>query len=275
MSRRGFTLVELLVAMVVGAMLGVALTRMLISDSRFVSRQDAMLNARATARAAMNAMTVELRMTSDSGLIAAAPESVTVRLPYVFGIACNNQGADLIAVLMPVDSLTYAGAVNEGLGWRNAVGQYELVDQALTVAGTSDTSPCDADSIRVVPGGSLVSIGNIPGSRMPTSGSVFYLFHTVTYAFAPSVDLPGQIGLWRRAGAGAAEEIAAPFDTTAGFAFLVGDGMTTVTTPPGDLTTVRGLEVRLVGASEYPPEGQTDPEIFQLITKVPFVNRRN
>ncbi len=73
MTRRGFTLVELLIAMVVTALLGVALTTLLISDSRFVSRQQAMLQARMAARASMNVMTVELQLVSDSGLIAAAP----------------------------------------------------------------------------------------------------------------------------------------------------------------------------------------------------------
>src|SRR5579872_5541358 len=51
---RGFTLVELMLAMVVMALLGIGLTRILINDSRVVSRQDAMMSARQGARAAMN-----------------------------------------------------------------------------------------------------------------------------------------------------------------------------------------------------------------------------
>lgn len=44
MTRRGFTLIELLVSIVVAGILGVALTRLLVNDSRFVERQDAMLD---------------------------------------------------------------------------------------------------------------------------------------------------------------------------------------------------------------------------------------
>ncbi|MFQ6047330.1 MAG: PilW family protein, partial [Gemmatimonadales bacterium] len=62
MQERGFTLIEVMIGMVVLAILGTALTQMLLSDSRFVNRQEAMLDARQAARAAMNIMTVELRL---------------------------------------------------------------------------------------------------------------------------------------------------------------------------------------------------------------------
>lgn len=86
MTRRGVTLVELLVTLLVLGFLGTALARLMISNSRFVSKQEALLEARQTARAAMNVMLPELRMVSDGGLVAADPDSVTVRVPYVFGI---------------------------------------------------------------------------------------------------------------------------------------------------------------------------------------------
>src|SRR5207253_1750967 len=66
MNRRGFTLTELLMAMAVMAILGVALTRILVNDSRFVSRQDAMLSARQGARAALNSVLSELSMVADT-----------------------------------------------------------------------------------------------------------------------------------------------------------------------------------------------------------------
>jgi prepilin-type N-terminal cleavage/methylation domain-containing protein len=76
MRSRGFTLVEVLIAIAVMSVLATALTRILLSDSRFVSRQEALLTARQTARAAMNVMSVELRMVSDSGLLARAARGI-------------------------------------------------------------------------------------------------------------------------------------------------------------------------------------------------------
>lgn len=108
MTRRGFTLIELLVAVVVAGILGVALTRLLVNDSRFVERQDAMLSSRRTSRTAMNWVVTELRMVSNGGLVGAAPDSVTVRVPFAFVMTCGRVGGLQIMSRLPVDSLSYA-----------------------------------------------------------------------------------------------------------------------------------------------------------------------
>lgn len=274
MSSRGFTLVELLIAMVVMAILGVALTRMLISDSRFVSRQDAMISARQGARAAMNTMAVELRMVGDGGLLAASPDSITARIPYAFGMSCESVTGILIVSLVPTDSLMYASAVHDGFAWRDDAGTYSYWDKS-SVASSSETAACEADSIRVLPGGMLVGISNGPVVPVPP-GKILYLHQVVTYRFGASSELPGRVGLWRKVGAAPYEEIIVPFDTAAGFACLVGANLQVETCPPtGGLTAVRGLELRLISASERTPQGSGVPETFSLITKVLFLNKLN
>lgn len=276
MTRRGFTLVELLVAMTVMAIFGVALARMLMSDSRFVTRQEAMLSARGAARAGVNAMGIELRMAGDSGLRMATADSVTVRVPYTFGIACQSSGTSLWASLMPVDSVMYAGATPAGYGWRNSVGDFLWVTRpGMTIISSTETTRCTDEGIVVIPGGSLVELTGTAGEpNIPPTGSVFNVFQLVTYGFAPSADLPGRTALWRRVGDGTPEEIAGPFEAGSGFAFLVGTDLTEQATPPADLGTVRGLRLRIVGASEFRASGDNDYETFELVTDVSFVNRR-
>lgn len=274
MNRRGFTLVELLVAATVFAILGVGLARMLVSDSRFVSEQEAMMLARQTARAARNAMAVELRMVGDSGLLAAVPESVTVRIPYAFGLTCQANMSGTVASLVPPDSLMYTDAVPAGMAWRDLTGAYTRV-AGIGVASSTAQSQCDADSIRVVPGGMLINLTGIPVALQPPSGRIFHLYQDVTYRFGASTELPGRRALWRRRGTDPAEELVAPFDTSARFAFLVNANSTMVEAPPADLTTVRGLELRLIGESVATPQGREDVERFRLVTRVPFANRMN
>ncbi len=274
MNPRGFTLVELLIALTVFAILGVALARMLVSDSRFVSEQEAMMLARQTARAARNAMTVELRMVGDNGLLAAAAESVAVRVPYAFGMTCQSGMAGTVATLMPPDSLMYASAVPSGMAWRGTTGTYTFVT-GVTVTSSTVTSACTADSIRTVPGSMLINISGIPGPLIPPSGRIFHLYQNVTYRFGASTEFPGRRALWRRRGTDPVDELVAPFDTAARFAFLVGPNSTMQEAPPFDLTTVRGLELRLVGASVSPAQGRTSPETFPLVTRVAFANRLN
>ncbi len=274
MSARGFTLAELLVAMAVMAILGTALARLIISNSRFVSQQEAMLEAREAARAAMHSISSELRMVGDGGLLAAAAESVKVRVPIAFGMTCRTSGGAVVASMLPVDSATYASAAPAGLAWRDATGSYTVITLSITVSASTDTAACSVDSIRVVPGGWLIEITGIPGGQRPPSGSIFYIFEIITYSFRPSAELPGRIGLWRRTGSAPYEELVAPFDSTARFAFLLGANLDPTETVPADLDSVRGLELRLVGASDYPPQGRSSPSRFNLRTRVAFMNKR-
>jgi prepilin-type N-terminal cleavage/methylation domain-containing protein len=275
LSSQGFTLVELLVAATLTAILGVALTRLLISDSRFVSRQDAMMEARQVSRAAMNTL-AELRMTSRGGLLVASKDSVTIRVPFAFGMACQGSGSTQIASLAPADSLLYATSVPNGVASLKSTGLYAFAP-ATGLAASTDTASCAAaDSVRVVPGGRLVEITGITGSpaSRPQAGEIVYLFQTVTYKFAPSTEIPGRRALWRKAGSAAYEELVTPFDTAARFAFLTGPNLTPVLTPPADLTTVRGLELRLIGQSQHPASVGEPPQRFELITRFVFSNAK-
>lgn len=267
----GFTLIELLIATVVMALLGTALTRILIDDSQFVDKVDAMMAARQVSRAAMSIMSLDFQMVSDDGLVAAGPKSVTVRVPYAFGMICGTTGLHTTASLIPSDSLTYAEATPSGLALRDAGGDYNFLT-GITVTSTSDATDCTADSIRSIAGGRLIMLH---GADTVTSGTIFYLYENITYSFESSTDLPGTIGLYRRDGSGTKEELLAPFDTSAGFAFLEGNAMTPSSTVTGTLTNVRGLQLLLVGESYFAPQGEADPVKFELITSVGFRNRVN
>ena len=265
MTRRGVTLVELLVTMVVFGILGTALARLMISNSRYVSRQEMLLEARQTARAAMNVMLPELRMVSDGGLIAAARDSITARVPYAFGVFCRNE----YAVLAPPDSTVYATAVPGGIAYQRPDGLYDF-DASVTVTGTTtSTSDCDADSIRAIPGGQRITLSV---EDLAPPARLFYLYQTVTYKFATSAALPGRRALWRRAEGAAAEELLAPFDTAAHFRFLVGSRLTPQAAVPSPISNIRGLELRLVGASLAPAQGASEPTRFALQPRVRFGN---
>jgi prepilin-type N-terminal cleavage/methylation domain-containing protein len=271
MSKRGFTLIELLMAMTLTAVLATALTRILISDSRFVSQQDAVMAARNTARAAQNVLAVELRMVSDGGLLAAAPESVRVRVPYAFGIACGVSGGMRIASLMPADSLMYYSAVPRGVARRQWDGTFAF-REGISVTATTDTATCVTESIRRVPNGRWVGIS--PPDAAP-NGYILYLYQTISFRFSASTDLPGRIGLWRSVNGGAYEELVAPFDSTSRFRFLVGANPQPQETAPANLTTVNGLELHLAAQSYVIPQGKSRYATFDLPVVITFLNKAN
>ena len=271
MTKRGFTLLELLIAVTITAVLATALTRILLSDARFVSLQESMMAARQTARAAQNVTAVELRMVSDGGLIAAASDSVMVRVPYAFGIGCDADGVDRIAALMPTDSLMYVTAIPDGLMQRQSNGSY-VPQNVTSVSPSTDLTECTDENVRVVPGGTLVAIRP---ANVVQAGQIFYLYQTISYRFAASTDLPGRIGLWRRLNTGAYEELVAPFDSTARFRFLIGSNTQPIDVAPADLTTVAGLELKIVTESYEIPQGKSTYENFDLPIQIVFLNRAN
>jgi hypothetical protein len=176
----------------------------------------------------------------------------------------------VIAAATPADSAVFASGTASGLAWRApGTGQFQFA-LGVSVTGSSNQAACSADSIRVLPGGRLLAI-NTSADTIPP-GSVFYLYQNVRYAFAASAELPGRIGLWRQAAAGVDEELAWPFDTSAGFGFLIGTSEEPQATPPVDLTTVTGLELRLVGMSALVARGDDEPRSFDLRTRVSLMN---
>jgi prepilin-type N-terminal cleavage/methylation domain-containing protein len=276
---RGFTLVELLVAITVAAVLGVGLTRLMISDSRFVGRQDAMMDARQAARAAVTVLATDLRMvTGRGGILAAVPESVTVRIPAAFGLTCQRSADTVYAVLAPADPGRDTTQNGFGIAKLESGGYDFGLDPVDTVM-VADTTMCAAVGVRLPPDGQLTQLlgARIGATRAnsPTLsvGQIFFLYREMTYRFAPSVMVPGRVGLWYRAGDAPAVELAAPFDTTSRFAFLTGPGLSVSETPPGNLGDLRGLELRVTGMATQEVPGDDGPRRFSLTTRVGFANR--
>lgn len=273
MTRRGFSLAELMVALVVAGVIGIALTRLLINQSRFVAAQEGYMRARAGARAGLNVMLAELRGVTWGGLVNATADSVTVIVPFAVGVTCTQPSGGYQAIaLFPYDSAGYAAAVLGGWAWRDDTGawQYEA-GGTLTTGNASDCSGA-SPAVTVLTNGIVVRV--TPNDASTDAGQSAYLYQTIRYGIAPSVEIADRYALWRQVlPDGTREELVAPFDTSSGFGFLVGEGLALQTTVPSPLDSARGLRVRLVGQSEETPEGRTTVASFDLSTNIVFVNR--
>src|SRR3954470_4412228 len=110
-SRRGFTLIELVVSIVIFAIIGALFTKLLTIQGKFFDRQGMGNAARNVSRASLNRVVSDFRMIeATGGVIAASPTSLTIRIPYAIGVVCANAGAGTVLTLLPVDSTTYANA---------------------------------------------------------------------------------------------------------------------------------------------------------------------
>lgn len=271
-NERGFSLAELLVALTISGIIGVALVGLFVSQIDFYRTEDALRDARATSRASMNVFLTDLRMVEvGGGVVAAAPRDIELRVPYAMGLVCASTAALTDVSLFPTDSLSFANAGFSGWAWRNdntAAWSYVEVNTTRSDPGPAS---CAAAGITTLPDGQRVRLE--PGVLGLPAGTPVMFFQRIRYAFEESTTLPGRDGLFREVVAlNVTEELAAPFRDTARFRFYAG-ATQAQDAVPGDLSTIRGLELLLHGESVNTLKGSDAPLPFELNTSVYFQNR--
>lgn len=279
-ARRGFTLLELLIGMVIFSIIGALFTKLLTVQGRFYDKQGLSNAARNVSRGALNRVVSDFRMIeSTGGVIAASSTSLTLRIPFAMGVVCANGSASTAVSMLPVDSVIYNAPGFYGYAWRNAVtGAYTYIENQVVHDKTSGQNACNSVAITTLPEGRAARLSPVvAGSSL---GTPVFLFRRIRYEFKASTAVPGKVGLYRtiifQGGSEAAEELVAPFGSTARYRFfVVGNNMTAQDNPPGLLSDIRGIELHLDGVSEVIAAGKTTPESAPFTTAVFFKNRTN
>src|SRR3954469_21020195 len=103
-SRQGFTLIELMIAVIIAAIVGASLLKMTMAQARFMEQQEAGRSARGVARGGVNRLVSDLRTVDPVGGIVAAVaggQDFTVRVPHAFGVLCVRARAPPTAAPPP------------------------------------------------------------------------------------------------------------------------------------------------------------------------------
>jgi prepilin-type N-terminal cleavage/methylation domain-containing protein len=289
--RRGFSLVEIITALVILSILGVAMTKVMLSQTRGYQYDNGGRRSRTAARSAMNILITDLRMTQDNGGVTALDatnnRSVDVRVPIAFGVVCATAGTNVIMALAPVDSFQYSSMRFGGYAVRDATtGIYSYVSGG-TIA-TVDVSNCHggpkifADTVTM--GGrqgkvvQISTTGALPAGTV--AGSMAMIWQNVRYVFATSKVYSNRLGLYRityTASAADTNELIAPFSSTARFSYYTtvrNTKDTPTSTAPADLNTIRGLQIYLAAEAADTVPGRTGPKKSPLTTAVFFKNTR-
>ncbi len=276
-ARRGFTLVELLVAMVITSIVGVAVTKLFLSQARFYDLQSQMRRARFVSRTAVNAALSDLRMVEPTGgVVSVSPTTVTLRVPYAVGIVCANGATQTTLSLWPVDSTLYATAGFSGYAWRDTLGAYTYLEAGTSVVA-DNAAVCTAANVTVLANGRVVAVKPALPASLPAAvavGTPVFLFQRLTYAFLASTAMPGRTGLWRTVvGTAQTDELVAPFDSSAKFRFFVVGADTAQSAAPSPLSNLRGLELDFNAQSDRAAEGTAALRQASAVTAVFFNNQ--
>jgi prepilin-type N-terminal cleavage/methylation domain-containing protein len=263
-DRSGFTLVELVVAMVIGAVVTSVLFQLLTGQGRFVELQSAREEVQQNTRAAVELIGSELRTLPGGGsLTMAAADSMTMRSVRVWGVVCAVPGGSTLDVVIPV----VAGAAytpNSGTGvvvnlgtvaapiWSNAV--------AVTGIGGA-TASCAGSALPAGAERRTFTLASMPQSGASTAavGNAVYLFEQVTYRTGESAGIPGK-WIQRRVGntlTSTNQPMAGPIAQSEGlrFEYFAGTATAPLPTPIVDAAT-RASVTRVTLAVEAVSQSQ-------------------
>ncbi|MBD0320507.1 MAG: prepilin-type N-terminal cleavage/methylation domain-containing protein, partial [Gemmatimonadetes bacterium] len=190
--RAGFTLVELLVAVVLTGLLATILFQMIRGQTTFTQMQSAREEVDQNTRGALELITSELRAVPSAGIVTASADRITFRLPRVWGILCAPATAGRANALfppnsIPAEALSLDMALNTS--WGIAIQQPASPNdyQAYTITGRYDDDPaCDANLGQPLVGANPVPDGQgfiFTASSAPASalGGRVFVYETVTY----------------------------------------------------------------------------------------------
>lgn len=286
--RPGFTLAEVMIALVIIGIIGAAFTRLIVAQSRFFTREYGARTARSVARNSMNLLLTDLRMVQDSGgvdSVSSDGKTIRVYVPYAYGLACGSTAALTVVSLLPVDSSVLKLAKYGGYSWRNTAGRYTRVTPTSptgsdSVQSSTSPSTCTGSSsgqaniqTLIVNGRAGQVVDLRPAASGVVAGAPVFLWQKVTYSFDTSSAFSGLYGLYRQVSGGSREEILAPFTSSARFKFYVPSVDTSQTTVPS-LSNIRGVDVLLYGLSPKANSSGSRPE-SDLVTAVFFKNTRS
>jgi prepilin-type N-terminal cleavage/methylation domain-containing protein len=281
-SRGGFTLIEMMVALVISGLLTGVIFQVIGGNSRFVSMQSAREEVQQNSRAAIDLITSDLRSAASAGLLEMEPNSVRLNVPRAWGVLCSdltptstNVWAVFPAGTLPPDFTLAAQAPHWGIAIHQtgdpttSTNLYRFVN---AVGPSTSTNPCSSfqpnlTAQHVAMGFSKAS-GQFVNSHLTIrSGTPVMIYEQVRYDVAqPS----GSSDFWIRRMSGFSsgttpnmQPMAGPVPgaTALSFTYLQADG-TTAATAAGAVRQVRvklttNSRSRTMQAGELRPQ-QTD-----------------
>ncbi|MEO6526121.1 MAG: prepilin-type N-terminal cleavage/methylation domain-containing protein [Gemmatimonadaceae bacterium] len=298
-ARAAFTMVEIIVSLTIFGVVGLALTKMLLTQSAGFKRDVTSRRARSGARGSMNMIVSDLRMSQDVNGVALANDStIIIKSPVVFGLVCANSAASTTIAAVAADSFVTGDTKYGGYGVRNPASPYSYTFVSAASSGTRTTGvaatctglarPIRADTVsQSGRTGTIVTF--TPGNTASTAvGQPAFLWQYVAYRFRKGADSTRR--LYRvscgadtlSAGAQCTnEELLGPFSARARFNYFVTTATaasqdSSIKTAPADLNTIRGVEFVLaaispdtVGSSKGPASATTTTSVFFKNVRIP------
>jgi prepilin-type N-terminal cleavage/methylation domain-containing protein len=202
LGREGFTLVEVLVAMVLAVLLGGVIFEVVRGEGRFATVQSARQEVQQNARGALEILSSELRAAQAWGLVQADANGISFLVPRAWGVACSGGSATQRFAVFP--DVPDAGAlmfeVNGATGvlgnigtdaapnWSPNPNPTSTARATVTSIATLNLDLAGNACINIRPNGDGATIRGVTinGTNLPAvpEGNTLYLYQWVRYDLA-------------------------------------------------------------------------------------------
>jgi type II secretory pathway pseudopilin PulG len=213
----GFTIAELMVALVLAALFSLIMFNFLTGQARFTAIQDARGEVEQNTRGSLELMMSELRAVPGGAIATATDNVVEFRIPRLWGVLCGPVVGNTVTVVLPslsaADAMFPADYPGTGPLWGFAVEEAAvnggatyatttLSDTATTVAGNALCTAnlgaeLTAPANELPPKPLTLTVGGVPPylGTAPGAGAMAFIYQTVRYDVGSSSVAPG---LWLR-----------------------------------------------------------------------------
>ncbi len=269
--RAGFTLVELLIALVISSILITVVFQMVSGQTRVVAVQSSKEEAQQNVRGALEVISADLRGVFPAGVVEAQARQITFMQPRAWGVVCGS-GATSIDALFPVIpdaplpvASQAAGVIVNASGptalsdWRPAPPARASVTDLTLLAGGPTAGLCNnsgaAGQVQVI---QIETDAATAAEAVP--GNQIAVYDMTRYDIAE-----GEGGWWIRrsmgidGGAYNMQPLAGPADADGlSFSYFVDSGDTPIAAPgasTADLATIRMISVQAMTKSSQELNG--------------------
>ena len=285
LTRRGFSLIELMVALVLLGMISAAVYQVLVSDQRIYQAQTQKIDLQQNIRAAVTILPAEFRVlnASDGDIYAMGPDSIKIRAMRVFAVICDTPilggalGGRGVTVrnALTFGSRAFTPATDSLLiyyegnaGTRNDDG-WVSGDLTATVAAAcvGDLRPGTKLTTNLKP--FLLPKQNLPGA-IPL-GAPVWAFEVDTYRVYQAADGEWYLGLRN---AGGLQPLVGPLIGANGMTLSYFDAAGAVTAVPAN---VAQIEIRVRGQTAQPvrlADGTQTNAVDSIVTRVALRNNK-
>lgn len=277
MGRAGFTLLEALIASVLGAVVIGLVLSVVIAQSDHFRVASVTTERTGSVRAAADLLREELRNVTRRGITVATPNRMVVRVPLSIGVVCVGAGRGRAggpaSVYLPVPGGGITSQRVSGWGYLNGsdwVYSIASLESILSPTGDPEDVCASAGANTMGAGHEFHSLNNLTAAA--GAGDILQLFTLVEYRLGNSLLRPGSRALFRRESGGQLVEYVTGLAATSRFAYRRRNqsSFQNMVVGGGNLANVEELQVTLEAEGVIP--GEPEPESYRWVFRVPLRN---